>query len=1329
MGLFDKAKRVLKSSNTKASSSSGSAPVPDTAVPENPSQPTETQTRPVEVLKPLGVNIWSSGVSPVVDVVFLHGLTGHREKTWTAEKAVEPWPKALLATDITHARIITYGYDANVVHWMKPAGQNTVREHSQNLVNDLCVLRARTKTSKRPILFVVHSLGGLVCQDALLLCINPNDEAQGALLDSTRGIAFMGTPNAGSDFESFATGVANIIRLSFIKMPNTQVLEVLRGRSQVLANIKNGFLTMVRRRVQNGHPEIKIHAFVEELPVTLTGHRVVTPDSAVIPGYNSSTIPENHMNMTKFSTKSDVGYERVLGQLMGWISEIEDATDIKVTISRRNTANDLSAQEDEAMNDRNLGTKKYYRYLKRATKFIRRPDLISKITSLTTQNDASPRVCVLYGMGGQGKTALAIDFCREAETKHFFLAIFWFNASTEETLKKDLITLSGVVKRRADQIFESNDERIEFTLQMIESWNRPWLLVFDNYDNPDRFQNLSRYIPPSSHGSILVTSRNSNLSRLGTIVEVPPMSQQEAVSMLYDRVGGDKAFPNEEEHATQIVNLLGCLPLAIDQAGAYIQRRVNFSLLRFIREYDDRKGVIWSKTPTVWEYKNLVYTTWEMSFELLDGDENERNEKGRILTMLSFLDFRNISQEIFRVPRRLAVAPAETTIDSPKWLQLLLTDNGDWDWSKFDELCHDFKDLSLLQLSPMGPGALQLSMHPLVSEWIKHRASLETKKECLLQAIAIVNMCLRVKLITIERPLLSVETEQQFFRHQLSCIENLRELQKKDSTFLRDLHPFLRAVEDDESLQYDKAILDWLGPNDIDRLAGYLSSVVKGTGQWLINHHAFQEWVQGKRQELWCLGKPGSGKTMIASQVAGYLYNTLSPPLVLLIYCGFKDSTRQTPDNIIRSLLRQAVQQEGRIPNEIRVWFEGAMKLNSLPTFSEIKALLFGKFRSTKSSIYIVLDGLDELQFHNREIITILRDELAELPALRIIVTSRNFFGLVELCSNTPVVDIDAYLNAADDLRIFVSAKIANNKHLRRIINSDPALRKKIEDWAVESSNGWFLHAKLLMVKLFFTTTRQQLLQTLQASPRYVIEVYDEILQLISSQSPEDSKLGNLVLMWLAFSYRRPMGCRELQHAIAVTHIQPGDNCLNEDWLPLIDSMSTVTAGLVLVDEEADRVYLFHTSVTKIINSVQDKRYPNAEVEITQTCLAYLSLEPFASGPCSETKLRDRILEWPFALYATGYWMRHAKINEEEHIERIVEFLAARKTYEAWIQILNHIAELVSGDLSPHDDQLADEAKVLSGKLAVCTTPSEAANVLELHLVAATLAERDVTWK
>jgi tRNA A37 threonylcarbamoyladenosine biosynthesis protein TsaE len=50
---------------------------------------------------------------------------------------------------------------------------------------------------------------------------------------------------------------------------------------------------------------------------------VVTPEYAIIPGYNSTTIPANHMDMTKFANKTEVGYQRVLGRLMDWVSGIE----------------------------------------------------------------------------------------------------------------------------------------------------------------------------------------------------------------------------------------------------------------------------------------------------------------------------------------------------------------------------------------------------------------------------------------------------------------------------------------------------------------------------------------------------------------------------------------------------------------------------------------------------------------------------------------------------------------------------------------------------------------------------------------------------------------------------------------------------------------------------------------------------------------------------------------------------------------------------------------------------------------------------------------------
>ncbi|KFZ07221.1 hypothetical protein V501_06676 [Pseudogymnoascus sp. VKM F-4519 (FW-2642)] len=258
-----------------------------------------------------GPSVWVPVVNARVDLIFLHGLTGHREKTWTATGEDEPWPKSLLSKDLPSARIISYGYDADVANLTRVAGQNTVREHARNLINDLTALRR--DAVGRPIIFVVHSLGGLVCQDALLVSSNPNEEEQRDIVSSTCGIAFLGTPHAGSDLERFATAVANIV--SIVKKPNKKLLQVLRSNSEILANIKNDFLTMVHRHLENRPGNLKpirLHTFVEELPIAFLKIRVVEPDSAKIPGYNSDTIHADHMGMTKFNNADDPGYRKIL---------------------------------------------------------------------------------------------------------------------------------------------------------------------------------------------------------------------------------------------------------------------------------------------------------------------------------------------------------------------------------------------------------------------------------------------------------------------------------------------------------------------------------------------------------------------------------------------------------------------------------------------------------------------------------------------------------------------------------------------------------------------------------------------------------------------------------------------------------------------------------------------------------------------------------------------------------------------------------------------------------------------------------------------------------
>ena len=94
-------------------------------------------------------------------IVFVHGLGGGRASTWTKDGVF--WPRDLLPNDIADARIITWGYDANIAHFWASSTSNDIDNHAANLVNSVGGLRGPPKATDRPIIFVAHSLGGLVC--------------------------------------------------------------------------------------------------------------------------------------------------------------------------------------------------------------------------------------------------------------------------------------------------------------------------------------------------------------------------------------------------------------------------------------------------------------------------------------------------------------------------------------------------------------------------------------------------------------------------------------------------------------------------------------------------------------------------------------------------------------------------------------------------------------------------------------------------------------------------------------------------------------------------------------------------------------------------------------------------------------------------------------------------------------------------------------------------------------------------------------------------------------------------------------------------------------
>ncbi|KAK5703268.1 hypothetical protein LTR97_004217 [Elasticomyces elasticus] len=220
-----------------------------------------------------------------------------------------------------------FGYDADVVNIWAEVGQNRLTDHANSLVGDLGQLRRESGTADRPIIFVVHSMGGLLVQKALNISESSGDNYLSSIYSSTFAIAFLGTPHRGSGLAFW--GSLGTKFLKPVKKTNNALVKVLRERSEMLDNIQRDFHVLIRNRengpfrMQRNLPyAVKMCCFYEELRLKGVG-KVVERDSACLDGWPHYAIHANHMAMSRFTDKDDTGFKLVHGQLWGWVDDLK----------------------------------------------------------------------------------------------------------------------------------------------------------------------------------------------------------------------------------------------------------------------------------------------------------------------------------------------------------------------------------------------------------------------------------------------------------------------------------------------------------------------------------------------------------------------------------------------------------------------------------------------------------------------------------------------------------------------------------------------------------------------------------------------------------------------------------------------------------------------------------------------------------------------------------------------------------------------------------------------------------------------------------------------
>ena len=199
--------------------------------------------------------------------MLVHGLRGDRQATWTHNTSKICWPEHLLPDALRNrgqpCRILTFGYDADPFRFVSAVSQNCLRDHAKALVNGLGGVRYDDGTLNRPIIFVAHSLGGLLCEQALLISRSFTTDFARDVLHSTRGIVFMGTPHYGSSKASFMKSLEGILKVNPRRGREQPLLDILRPSSETLATLQQEFHQLLEERKKEPGKTISIYCFFE----------------------------------------------------------------------------------------------------------------------------------------------------------------------------------------------------------------------------------------------------------------------------------------------------------------------------------------------------------------------------------------------------------------------------------------------------------------------------------------------------------------------------------------------------------------------------------------------------------------------------------------------------------------------------------------------------------------------------------------------------------------------------------------------------------------------------------------------------------------------------------------------------------------------------------------------------------------------------------------------------------------------------------------------------------------------------------------------------------
>ncbi|RII05523.1 hypothetical protein CUC08_Gglean010202 [Alternaria sp. MG1] len=356
--------------------------------------------------------------------------------------------------------------------------------------------------------------------------------------------------------------------------------------------------------------------------------------------------------------------------------------------------------------------------------FVDRPSEIAEIERALLPRhlqNGRRRIHVLRGLGGMGKTQLAVEFARRHH--HRFSSVFWLDGRSEDILKRSIASCAGriplgQIPETSRQYAADASADIDAVVKDVMDWlarpdNTAWLLIFDNVDreyttqgsDPDAYD-VRRYFSRTDHGSVLVTTRLARLEQLGDSQQLGKVSTEQGQAILENwyRKKDDKV------ESERLLALLDGLPLAIAQAGAYLQES-GVGLATYLRFYEQQ----WSELMGLDDLDDgplqdypgrSLWTTWAISYQAI---RNRHEHTANLLLLWSFLDNKDLWHGLF----------VATCMRSTVAARMLLAWIGDIASSevKFGQAMKLLRKYSLVE-EVIESGSY--ATHPVVHQWAHH---------------------------------------------------------------------------------------------------------------------------------------------------------------------------------------------------------------------------------------------------------------------------------------------------------------------------------------------------------------------------------------------------------------------------------------------------------------------------------------------------------------------------------------------------------------------------------------------------------------------------------